>query len=143
MTTATRIDTPPDISEALLNAPHTSRFRGVRTGPAPTEGTLKVEDLAVTFRSKRKAVEAVRGISFTVEAGKTLVLLGESVLTASPPLFWWFLVVVVVNAAYIPLSEEPGLVKRFGDDYLKYKRNVPRWVPRLRPWLPGVKGPSV
>ena len=78
MTTATRIDTPPDISEALLNTPHTSRFRGVRTGPAPTEGTLKVEDLAVTFRSKRKTVEAVRGISFTVEAGKTLVLLGES-----------------------------------------------------------------
>ncbi|HEX4243942.1 MAG TPA: ABC transporter ATP-binding protein [Acidimicrobiales bacterium] len=78
MTTATRIDAPPDISDPLLDAPHHSRLRGSHPAPAPTEGTLKVEDLAVTFRSKRRAVEAVRGISFTVEAGKTLVLLGES-----------------------------------------------------------------
>ena len=69
--------------------------------------------------------------------GVILVLLGESVLTASLPLFCWFLVVVVVNAVYIPLSEEPGLIKRFGNEYLTYKRNVPRWVPRLRPWEAG------
>jgi hypothetical protein len=25
-------------------------------------------------------------------------------------------------------------VKRFGSDYLMYKPNVPRWIPRLRPW---------
>ena len=67
-------------------------------------------------------------------SGVILVLLGESVLTASPPLFWWFLVVVVVNAAYIPLSEDPGLVKRFGEDYVDYKQNVPRWVLRWTPW---------
>ena len=24
---------------------------------------------------------------------------------------------VVINAVYIPLSEEPGLAKRFGNDY--------------------------
>ena len=49
------------------------------TSPGPTfDGTLQVEDLAVTFRTKRRSVEAVRGVSFTVEAGKTLVLLGES-----------------------------------------------------------------
>lgn len=78
MTTATRIDTPPDIREELLEARHRARLRGSRPAPVPTEGTLKVEDLTVTFRSKRKTVEAVRGISFTVEAGKTLVLLGES-----------------------------------------------------------------
>jgi peptide/nickel transport system ATP-binding protein len=78
LTTATRIHTPPDIASSPLTMPQPSRFRGSRPAPAPTEGTLRVEDLAVAFRSKRKAVEAVRGISFTVEAGKTLVLLGES-----------------------------------------------------------------
>jgi oligopeptide/dipeptide ABC transporter ATP-binding protein len=78
MSIATRMHTPPDISDAPLETPRPSRHRGSRPAPAPTEGTLKVEDLAVTFRSKRNAVEAVRGISFTVEAGKTLVLLGES-----------------------------------------------------------------
>jgi protein-S-isoprenylcysteine O-methyltransferase Ste14 len=63
-----------------------------------------------------------------------LVLLRESVLTASLPLFRWFVVFAFVNATYIPLLEEPGLVKRFAEDYLDYKRNVPRWVPRWTPW---------
>jgi protein-S-isoprenylcysteine O-methyltransferase Ste14 len=67
-------------------------------------------------------------------SGVLFVLLGESVLTASVPLFWWFLVFAFINATYIPLLEEPGLVKRFGEDYLDYKRNVPRWVPRWTPW---------
>jgi protein-S-isoprenylcysteine O-methyltransferase Ste14 len=30
--------------------------------------------------------------------------------------------------------EEPGLGKRFGDSYREYRRNVPRWVPRITPW---------
>ena len=62
-------------------------------------------------------------------SGVILVLLGESVLTASLPLFCWFLVFAFVNAIYIPLLEEPGLVKRFGEAYLSYKRNRPRWTP--------------
>ena len=39
---------------------------------------------------------------------------------------------------YIPLVEEPGLLKRFGEEYLTYKRNVPRWIPRLTPWESGL-----
>ena len=62
------------------------------------------------------------------------VLLGEAVLAASLPLLGLFALAVIVNAVYIPLSEEPGLAKRFGDDYLTYKQNVPRWIPRLTPW---------
>ena len=34
-------------------------------------------------------------------------------------------------------AEEPGLRARFGEDYVRYCANVPRWVPRLRPWAPG------
>jgi protein-S-isoprenylcysteine O-methyltransferase Ste14 len=30
--------------------------------------------------------------------------------------------------------EEPGLEKRFGDTYRAYRRNVPRWIPRVTPW---------
>ena len=30
--------------------------------------------------------------------------------------------------------EEPGLEKRFGDSYRTYRRNVPRWVPRITAW---------
>jgi protein-S-isoprenylcysteine O-methyltransferase Ste14 len=67
-------------------------------------------------------------------SGVFFVLLGEAVLAASLPILGWFAVFVVVNTVYIPLSEEPGLVKRFGSDYLTYRQNVPRWIPRLRGW---------
>jgi protein-S-isoprenylcysteine O-methyltransferase Ste14 len=67
-------------------------------------------------------------------SGVLFVLLGESALTASVPLFRWFLIFAVINAIYIPLLEEPMLVNRFGDDYLTYGRNVPRWIPMWTPW---------
>jgi protein-S-isoprenylcysteine O-methyltransferase Ste14 len=67
-------------------------------------------------------------------SGVLFVLLGESLLTASLPLLCWFFFAGAINAVYIPLLEEPGLAHRFGDEYLAYRRNVPRWVPRLRPW---------
>jgi protein-S-isoprenylcysteine O-methyltransferase Ste14 len=30
--------------------------------------------------------------------------------------------------------EEPGLERRFGESYRRYRHNVPRWLPRWRPW---------
>ncbi|MEW5718671.1 MAG: hypothetical protein AB1817_08610 [Chloroflexota bacterium] len=35
---------------------------------------------------------------------------------------------------YIPLVEERGLEKRFGEEYRIYKQNVPRWIPRAKAW---------
>jgi protein-S-isoprenylcysteine O-methyltransferase Ste14 len=64
------------------------------------------------------------------------VLLGEAILLGSPPLAIWFAAFLAVNAIWFPLGEEPGLERRFGDDYREYKRNVPRWLPRARPWEP-------
>lgn len=32
------------------------------------------------------------------------------------------------------LYEEPSLARRHPEDYPRYKRNVPRWLPRLTPW---------
>jgi protein-S-isoprenylcysteine O-methyltransferase Ste14 len=82
----------------------------------------------------------VRGVYRPVRnpmiSGVFFILLGEAVLAASLPLLGWFAVFVVVNAVYIPLAEEPGLLRRFGDEYRTYKQNVPRWIPRLRPWAP-------
>jgi hypothetical protein len=53
-----------------------------------------------------------------------------------PHLVWALFFFFTVNAIYIPLCEEPGLEKRFGNDYRRYQRHVPRWLPRLRPWMP-------
>jgi protein-S-isoprenylcysteine O-methyltransferase Ste14 len=66
--------------------------------------------------------------------GVFFVLLGEASFFGSMWLLGWFAIFVLVNMIYIPLFEEPGLAKRFGDNYLLYKRNVPRWIPRLTPW---------
>jgi protein-S-isoprenylcysteine O-methyltransferase Ste14 len=69
-------------------------------------------------------------------SGVLTILLGEAALFGSIPLLIWFGAVFAVNAVYMPLVEEPGLSRRFGDDYATYKAHVPRWVPRLRPWKP-------
>lgn len=67
-------------------------------------------------------------------SGVLAILLGEAILLGSLALFVWFVVFFLMNAIYIPLSEEPGLVQRFGNDYVEYKKNVPRWIPRMKPW---------
>ena len=66
--------------------------------------------------------------------GVFCILLGEAIFFDSWPLLCLVGFVVLVNLIYIPLSEEPGLAKRFGDDYLLYMKNVPRWIPRFTPW---------
>jgi peptide/nickel transport system ATP-binding protein len=44
----------------------------------PEPPLLEVRDLAVTYRSGTEPVHAVRGVSFTLEAGQTLGMAGES-----------------------------------------------------------------
>ena len=39
---------------------------------------LQVQDLTVHFHTRNGIVEAVRGINFVVEAGKTFAIIGES-----------------------------------------------------------------
>jgi protein-S-isoprenylcysteine O-methyltransferase Ste14 len=94
------------------------------------EGTLAPWD-----PPRRLVIRGVyRRVRNPMISGVFFVLLGETVLSGSPPLLVWFLIVFVVNAVYIPLIEERSLENRFGDEYLDYRRNVPRWIPRLRPW---------
>ena len=49
----------------------------------------------------------------------------------------WALFVLCLNLVYIPILEEPMLEQRFGAAYQEYLRHVPRFLPRLRPWVPG------
>jgi len=62
------------------------------------------------------------------------VLLAEALLLRSWPLAGWLIIFFLANAIYFPLVEERGLVRRFGEDYLQYKRHVPRWLPKVTPW---------
>ncbi len=67
-------------------------------------------------------------------SGVFFVLLGETIASASPWLLGWTGFFILANMIYMPLVEEPGLVNRFGGAYEEYRRNVPRWVPRLKAW---------
>lgn len=67
-------------------------------------------------------------------AAVLLMLFGEALVFKSSPIAAWLIVFFVINGIYFPLSEEKDLEKRFGDDYRRYKQNVPRWLPRLTPW---------
>jgi protein-S-isoprenylcysteine O-methyltransferase Ste14 len=67
-------------------------------------------------------------------SGVVILLLAEGLLLRSVPHLAWAGGFFLLNAAYIPLAEEPGLRARFGGEYDAYARSVPRLVPRLRPW---------
>jgi protein-S-isoprenylcysteine O-methyltransferase Ste14 len=62
------------------------------------------------------------------------VLIAETLLLNSYWIFGWFVLFFAGNMVYFPLFEEKDLEKRFGESYLDYKRNVPRWIPRLTAW---------
>ncbi len=59
------------------------------------------------------------------------LLLGRLILLLYAAAAW------LVVAAFVRLYEEPTLARRFGADYETYRRSVPAWWPRLRPWEPG------
>ncbi len=75
-----------------------------------------------------------RHVRHPMITGVGCVLLGEAALVRSLPLLIWLAAFVAVNALYLPLVEEKGLSRRFGEEYERYKANVPRWLPRRRPW---------
>lgn len=68
--------------------------------------------------------------------GVATTLAGEALLFGSTGIAIWLAAFVAVNAVYLPLVEEPALVRRFGPDYERYMENVRRWIPRLRPLDP-------
>jgi protein-S-isoprenylcysteine O-methyltransferase Ste14 len=69
-------------------------------------------------------------------SGVLFILLAEVLLTGSRRILLWFTLFLMMNLVYIPLLEEPGLLARFGERYRLYKKNVPRWLPRVKPWIP-------
>jgi protein-S-isoprenylcysteine O-methyltransferase Ste14 len=77
-----------------------------------------------------------RHVRNPMHTGVFLVLTGEGLLLRSTPLLVLVAAIVLLHLLYIPLSEERGLERRFGEAYREYKRNVPRWIPRLTPWEP-------
>lgn len=62
------------------------------------------------------------------------VLAAEALMVGSLLIAIFAILFFTLNHVYFILSEEPGLVRRFGELYEEYKRHVPRWMPRTTPW---------
>lgn len=65
-----------------------------------------------------------------------LLILAEALALSSLALLVWAVFFFLLNTVYFAFVEEPGLERRFGEAYLKYKASVPRWIPNLRPYQP-------
>jgi protein-S-isoprenylcysteine O-methyltransferase Ste14 len=65
-----------------------------------------------------------------------ILLIAETLLLDSWLPMGVFALFLGSNMLYFPFVEEKGLEKRFGQDYLAYKREVPRWLPRMTPFKP-------
>jgi protein-S-isoprenylcysteine O-methyltransferase Ste14 len=68
--------------------------------------------------------------------GMGLFLIGEAFLlpqVTREMLIMAGVLFVVVNV-FVMAYEEPVLRSSFGDDYVRYTREVGRWVPRLTPY---------
>src|SRR5215211_4241805 len=64
-------------------------------------------------------------------------IVGQALLFGQLGLLIYAAAVWLLVAAFVHLYEEPTLTRRFGADYEAYRRAVPAWWPRLRPWVPG------
>lgn len=80
------------------------------------------------------AVGPYRHVRNPMISGVAMMLIGQTVFWGSWVMVVWTGVFVLVNHIYFVLSEEPGLQARFGEPYRVYMANVPRWLPRVRPW---------
>jgi protein-S-isoprenylcysteine O-methyltransferase Ste14 len=67
-----------------------------------------------------------------------LAVLGQSMIQGNLNLVLYGTLVWLISHLFVVVYEEPTLRRTFGDDYDEFCANVPRWIPRLRPW----KGPA-
>ena len=62
------------------------------------------------------------------------LLLFESILFSSLPIFFWFIFFFIINIIYFKIFEEKELIRRFGANYEDYKNKVPMLFPKFTPY---------
>ena len=63
-------------------------------------------------------------------------IVGQALLLGRPVLLAWAVAVAAAFVAFVHGYEEPTLAEQFGERYQAYRRAVPGWWPRRRPWRP-------
>ena len=75
-----------------------------------------------------------------VYLGSVLIFGGEALLFGRMSLLVYTAIGWAGAAGFVRWYEEPVLRRRFGGEYEAYRRAVPAWRPRLRPWTPERSG---
>jgi protein-S-isoprenylcysteine O-methyltransferase Ste14 len=63
-------------------------------------------------------------------------IVGQALILGRVALLVYVAVVAVAFVVFVRLYEEPTLQETYGDAYETYRRAVPGWWPRVRPWRP-------
>jgi protein-S-isoprenylcysteine O-methyltransferase Ste14 len=66
--------------------------------------------------------------------GVTLIIFGQGLFFGSGAVLIFGAAAWGVAAVFVLCYEEPTLRRAFGEEYEKFRANVPRWIPRIRPW---------
>lgn len=69
-------------------------------------------------------------------------IVGQALLLWQPVLWLYAAIVAVAFVLFVNGYEQPTLRLQFGERYEAYRRAVPAWWPRLRPWRPDSDGPA-
>lgn len=63
-------------------------------------------------------------------------IVGQALVLGRPVLLVYAALAGAGMALFVRGYEEPLLAARYGEQYRAYRRAVPGWLPRLRPWRP-------
>jgi len=99
----------------------------VRAGGTPMPGAMTKRLVVTGFN---------RYVRNPIYLGAIAIFLGEALVLWRLSLLLYAIAAWLGAAAFVRWYEEPALVRRFGSDYEEYRRAVPAWRPRLRPWSP-------
>ena len=64
--------------------------------------------------------------------GVAIAIVGEAIIFHSLHVAIYAALMMLIAHVFVVLYEEPTLQRQFGESYEEYRRQVPRWVPRLR-----------
>jgi protein-S-isoprenylcysteine O-methyltransferase Ste14 len=106
----------------LLHAFARFVFEGIGT-PAPVAPTEKLVVGGLYRYVRNPMYLAVAAIIF-----------GQGLVLGRPVLLVYGVIFLGVVAAFVHWYEEPTLARTFGPQYDDYRRAVPGWWPRRRPW---------